>query len=147
MHICVHLIHSEMRIVLDTNVLLMALPRRSPYHCCFEGIVRGDFKLLISNEILSEYLEIIGQKTNRLVADQLGQFFTFSPYVERVVIYYRWQLIYNDPDDNKFVDTAIAGNADYLISNDRHFRLLQKVDFPPIRLLNAEEWVAHCEER
>ncbi|WP_460958439.1 PIN domain-containing protein [Spirosoma litoris] len=46
--------------------------------------------------------------------------------------YYKWFLISSDVDDNKFVDCAIACGADYIITEDRHFREIDEVDFPKV---------------
>jgi len=43
--------------------------------------------------------------------------------------------------DNKFVDCAIAGNVDYLVSNDKHFNCLKKIDFPKLNLLSIDEFM------
>lgn len=53
-----------MRIVLDTNVLLISIPSKSKYRPIFDGLLRGDFELAISNEILDEYIEVIEIKSN-----------------------------------------------------------------------------------
>ena len=53
-----------MKIVLDTNVLLISLPTKSKYRPIFDYLINGKFELAISNEIISEYMEIIQQKTN-----------------------------------------------------------------------------------
>lgn len=52
---------------------------------------------------------------------------------------YRWNLITRDPDDNKFVDCAIAGNVRFVVSNDRHFDELKEIDFPKVDILSADE--------
>ena len=54
--------------------------------------------------------------------------------------YFKWQLIQNDPDDNKFVDLSIAGNADYLVTNDRDFNMLKQLDFPKVEVVTLEEF-------
>jgi predicted nucleic acid-binding protein len=59
---------------------------------------------------------------------------------EQITIYYNWQLITADPDDNKFVDCAICANARYLVSNDRHFSVLKKIDFPKVGILTIQEF-------
>lgn len=41
-----------------------------------------------------------------------------------------WQLVENNKDDNKFVDCYIAGQGDYLISNDRHIHQIKTSKFP-----------------
>jgi uncharacterized protein len=38
------------------------------------------------------------------------------------------------------VDCTIAGNVDYLISNDKHFSILKTIDFPKLNLLRLEEF-------
>jgi len=48
-----------MRVVLDTNSLLVSISKKSKYRPIFDGILQGKFTLLITNEILSEYTEII----------------------------------------------------------------------------------------
>ncbi len=53
-------------------------------------------------------------------------------------MYYKWQLITKDPDDNKYVDCAIATNAHYIISDDKHFKVLDIIDFPKIVCLRLE---------
>ncbi len=54
--------------------------------------------------------------------------------------HYKWQLIQQDPDDDKFVDCAIASNADYIVTNDKHFQILKTLEFPEIRTLNIDEF-------
>lgn len=54
--------------------------------------------------------------------------------------FFKWQLMHNDPDDNKFVDMAVAGNADYLITNDRHFDLLTGMEFPKVNVISLDNF-------
>ena len=51
---------------------------------------------------------------------------------ESTEIHYNWRLITIDPDDNKFIDCAVAANADYLVTNDKHFNVLKEIDFPKV---------------
>lgn len=44
-----------MVVVLDTNVLLISIPKRSEYRPILDALIKGEFKLVISNDILSEY--------------------------------------------------------------------------------------------
>ena len=60
--------------------------------------------------------------------------------VQKQEVFYKWNLIEIDKDDNKFIDCAIAGNADYLVSNDKHFNFLKIIDFPKLNLLTIEEF-------
>ena len=127
------------RFVLDTNVLLVSISSRSKYHWIFQALIEGEFELLLSNEILTEYEEIIGEKYNVETARSVVRTLLLLPSVRRVEPVFRWDLIAADPDDNKFVDCAVAANADALVSQDQHFKVLTKVDFPRVRLLSIAE--------
>lgn len=130
-----------MKVVLDTNVLLMSIPKKSPYRQIFDGIIEGDYELVISNEILSEYLEVLERKTNELVAKNIGEFLVNSRNVQKIEIFYRWNLIDEDPDDNKFVDCAIAGNVKFIVSNDAHFRILKDINFPFVDVIQIDDFL------
>lgn len=104
-----------MRIVLDTNVLLTSLHKESKYRPIFDALLQNKFKLIISNEIFHEYIEIIGQKTNKEIAKNVGELLTNLNNVELAPVYYHWLLIKEDPDDNKFIDCAIAGNVKFVV--------------------------------
>lgn len=49
-------------------------------------------------------------------------------------------LITQDPDDNKFIDCAVAGQAEILVSNDKHFKIIKEIDFPAITILKLQEF-------
>jgi predicted nucleic acid-binding protein len=42
-----------------------------------------------------------------------------------------------DADDNKFVDCAVASNADYLVTHDRDFDVLKNVPFPKVKIIDS----------
>ena len=88
-----------------------------------------------------EYEEIIAQKANGNVAQNITKMLVTLSNVEKTEIYYRWNLIKSDKDDNKFVDCAVAGNADYLVSNDIHFNILKTIDFPEVPLVKTEKFL------
>ncbi|MFN0036366.1 MAG: PIN domain-containing protein, partial [Saprospiraceae bacterium] len=83
-----------MRIVLDINVLLVSLPVGRKYRPIFDALKAGAFKLLITNEILTEYEEKIDEKTTPQIAQNVVRLLLNLPNVERISnIYYRWNLI------------------------------------------------------
>lgn len=63
------------------------------------------------------------------------------PNIEHITNYYRWELIEQDYDDNKFVDCAIACNAQYLATNDKHFNVLQGIEFPKVNVITVDEFI------
>jgi putative PIN family toxin of toxin-antitoxin system len=129
-----------MRIVLDTNILLTSLGKSTNNRWIFDLILRGKLILILSNSIVTEYLEIITNKTTYEIASNVINALLNIQSTEIVNIYYKWNLITSDPDDNKFVDAALSGNADYIISNDNHFNLLKSLSFPKISVLNEAEF-------
>ena len=131
-----------MRIVLDTNCLLASLSRKGAYFNVWRGLQEGKYTLCVSNEILEEYEEIIAQKTNPVIASNVVQTLLNAPSVELIDAFFRFELIQKDPDDNKFVDCTIAGNATYVVSNDTHFDILKEIDFPKLILKSLQEFSA-----
>lgn len=131
-----------MKIVLDTNVLLVSLPSHSKYFPIYHALLTKQFDLCVSNEIITEYEEQIGK---RLGIERTEVKFFELLNLENVHFVdptYNWKLIEADLDDNKFVDCAIASNAAYLVTNDAHFNILKNVPFPRIQLLDAAQFMS-----
>jgi len=128
-------------IVLDTNCLLMSLPRISPYHLVWDSFLDGRFILCVSNEIIEEYLEILSAKMGYTIAINVVSTIIASKNTRFITPYYKFGLIKSDNDDNKFVDCAIAANADYIVSEDAHFRVLAKIPFPHVNVLRIKMFV------
>ncbi len=132
--------NSKLRVVLDTNVLLVSISSKSKYHWIFQKLLEFGYELFITNEILTEYEEIISQKYNSAVAKNVVRALLLLPNVYKVDIYYNWNLITDDADDNKFVDCSIAANAHVLVTQDRHFAILKIIEFPKVAVIGVEEF-------
>ncbi|MBY0433599.1 MAG: PIN domain-containing protein [Cyclobacteriaceae bacterium] len=50
------------KLVIDTNALLVSIPRLSAYHWLFQAIIKKQLLLFVTTEILSEYEEVLGNK-------------------------------------------------------------------------------------
>jgi len=88
---------------------------------------------------LLEYQEILQRKYSATTANNFIAALQLLQTVHFTHIYYRWQLL-KDADDNKFADCAIAANADYLVTNDRDFNILKRVNFPKISVITIQEF-------
>ena len=130
-----------MRIVLDTNCLIQSISPRSRYYAVWESLVEGQNTLCVSNEIIMEYLEILQRLTDHDTAETVVKTIINSKFVEFITPYYNFQLITQDPDDNKFVDCAIAANARFIVTNDHHYDILKSLDYPPIDIINLDDFV------
>ena len=128
-----------LNIVIDTNVFLVSLAKHYKLHWIFESLMEGKFNLCVSNEIIVEYEEIVGSRYGLSKTDATLEFLLVLPNVRQITPYFRWNLL-DDKDDNKFVDCAIAGNCDFIVSNDKDFKKLGSINFPNIQVLSAEQF-------
>ena len=129
------------RIVIDTNCLIAILPSKSPYHKVWTDFLEQQLEICVSNEILMEYEEIISEKTSPAFAEAIIKTLINKPNFIRVYPTWRFGYIVTDPDDNKFVDCAICGRAELLVSNDKHFSVLKDIGFPHVRVLRIQDFV------
>ena len=127
-------------IVLDTNCLLQSLSRRSNYYKVWEDFVLGKYTLCISNAIIEEYEEIIASHMSPLAAQIAVEAILRANNVIRVDAHFQFDLIKTDPDDNKFVDCAIVANADYIVTEDKHFNVLKSSPFPQVKIKRLHEF-------
>lgn len=130
----------RLNVVLDTNVLLVSVSSRSKYHWLFRDLLDSKYELSVTTEILGEYEEIIGEKLSSRVAEETIRTLILLPNVRKIQPSYRWHLISEDPDDNKFIDCFVAAGAHVLVTHDRHFNVLRTVDFPQVTLMNIAEF-------
>ena len=130
------------RIVLDTNSLLQILGARSPYHFLFSEFLKEHYVLCISTEILFEYEEILREKASPSAADLFLKVISRSRNVIRKDPFFRLGIIKQDPDDNKFVDCAVAADAEYIVTNDKHFKVLRKISWPRLSVIRLKEFLS-----
>lgn len=128
-----------MKLVIDTNCLLVSIPKLSETRWLFDGLRGGMFEFGITTEILEEYEEVIGGFYSPNLARNVVEMLPNLKNSILITPYYYWDLIVIDRDDNKFVDCAIACQADYIITHDKHFKELQKIAFPKVRCLKMNE--------
>lgn len=129
------------QIVLDTNCLVQIISLHSPYRPVWQAFRDGRYTLCVSNDILTEYNEILERVANAAVAHNIVNAIARSPYTRMIDPQYRFGLIEQDPDDNKFVDCAIIAGADYIVSEDAHFRILADIPFPSVAVIRLDEFI------
>ena len=128
--------------MLDTNCLLISLSRRGAYYTVWKEFFSEKYILCYTNEILSEYEEILSQKMGGDIAGNVIKAIISRKNTVRLDVHFRFNLIQADPDDNKFVDCAIAANASFIVSQDHHFDVLHAIDFPKVELIGIDEFVS-----
>lgn len=130
-----------MNVVLDCNILVVCLTSCSPYHKIYQSLISAKYNLAVTSEILLEYEEIITEKYGKTTAGAFLALLSELPNVKFINTYYQWNLISADADDNKYCDCAIASNAEYLITEDGHFKILKAIDFPKVQTLGIEQFM------
>ena len=137
------------RIVLDTNVLVSAIlvPRSIPARI-LQLILEGELTFVISQDIIDEASRVLqyprlvklmkrnGVTPNELevVIDQLGKIAVMTPGQFTV------DVIKDDPTDNIFLACAVEGEADFIISGDRHLTNLK--EFQGITIVNPATFLS-----
>ena len=131
-----------MRVVLDTNVLIMSISKNSPFHSVWTDFLSGQYTICYTTEILLEYEEILARKVSASFANAILTAIVGAKNTIEIEDYYKMQLITADPDDNKFVDCAFAANARYIVSEDHHYDMLREIDYPRIEVTDIESFMA-----
>ena len=102
--------------------------------------------ICVSNEILEEYIEVIGRNLKPVFADMISNVILNSDNVILVDPTFSFGLITADPDDNKFVDCAIVSNARYIVTQARHFNVLKNISFPHVEVIGIDDFLEELKE-
>ncbi|GHT42641.1 PIN domain-containing protein [Bacteroidia bacterium] len=127
-----------MKIVLDTNCLLPSIFSKSPYHWVWEAFCEARYTLCCSTDIIQEYEELLTHFYSVEISESVISTILNAANLEQVTPYYKWNLIADDADDNKFVDCALNAGVDYIVTNDKHFNILKFIDFPQVKVVDIE---------
>lgn len=133
-----------MRVVLDTNVLINGVQDQNSYafriiDACFQGKIIP----LISRKIEQENKLLIRKTVlDQEYQERLEDYFRRA---ETVKIKSHLNEIPDDPEDNKFLEAAYDGQADYIVTADRH--LLDVSPYAGVDILTPQEfWQRHAED-
>lgn len=128
------------RVVLDTNVVIASISHRSPFHAVWQSFLKGKYELCVTSDILVEYAEVIERRYSIIDAELILEQMLLRPNLIQSIRYFEWNVIENDPDDNKFFDCAVAANADFIVSEDKHFNILTQVSFPSVSAIKVAQF-------
>ena len=129
------------RIVLDTNCLISSLPKKGKYYQVWQDFFANKYILCYTNEILTEYEEILTQKLGQTIAQNIIKAIIARPNTLKFDPHFQFQLITQDVDDNKFVDCAIVANAQYIVTEDKHYNVLETIDFPKVNVIDLDTFL------
>ena len=105
-------------------------------------MLNGDTSLCVNTEILIEYEEILAAKTTKEIAHNVVEAIARLHTTHFQETYIHFCLIEQDVDYNKFVDCAVAYDAEYIVTNDAHFNVLKQIDWPKLAILTIQEFAS-----
>jgi putative PIN family toxin of toxin-antitoxin system len=135
-----------MKIVLDTNVLLQIISSRSMHHWIWEALKKEQLVLCLTTDIILEYEEILIRKRHAELAQLILEILLLMPNIVRVEKYFSFGLPTRDPDDQKFLDCAIACGASYLVTEDNHFNEVKNKDLFEVKIVSPSEFLSVCKD-
>lgn len=128
-----------MRVVLDTNIFISSM-LGGRLRIIVDQWKTGKFKLVVSEAIAREYLDVLNRPKFKIqpieivtVTEFLLQNAEFVTPRDKIIV------IVADPTDNKFLEAAVAGKVDYIVSGDNH--LLELDSFREIPVIKAADFV------
>lgn len=128
-----------MRVVLDTNIFISAI-LGGRLGIIIDEWRAGKFKLIITDEIAREYLDVINRPKFKIpqieiltVTEYLLHNAEFVTPLEEILV------IVADATDNKFLEAAVAGNVNFIVSGDNH--VLELGSFRGIPIILAKEFI------
>lgn len=134
-----------MRVVLDTNTVISGLFWYGNPRHILDLARSGDITLCTSQALLNELLDVLSRPkfAARLALVGATPQEVIDGYrilAEVVEVTSVEQLVADDPDDNEVLACALAANASYIVSGDRH--LLDLGAYSHIQLVNAAQFLA-----
>jgi putative PIN family toxin of toxin-antitoxin system len=129
-----------LKIVLDTNVFISGVFFKGPPQKILTAWRDGRIKILISEEIIEEY-----RRVGELLSKQFPGI-EYGPIVQLLAINARFvqpkklsAQVCADPDDDKFLECAISGNSNFIVSGDKH--LLKVSGHKGIEIISPRNFV------
>ena len=123
-----------MRVCFDTNCFIRLFSRAPAYDVIRRALTRGRLTMLVSTEILLEYREVVEQRARFVTWTKFESVLEMLKRFEAVVEvtpHFRFSAVTGDPDDNKFADCAIAGDAKFIVTYDADFRSVPELGYRP----------------
>jgi uncharacterized protein len=129
-----------MKIVLDTNVFISGIFFSGPPFQILRAWKNKRLQIILSQDILIEYQRVAESLTLKYPSIDI------LPIIELVTVHGQFVdtknidiTVCEDPDDNKFIECAIASNTKIIVSGDKH--LLKIKEFKGIKVYKPREFV------
>lgn len=134
----------EVKVVLDTNVYISAVLFGRKLEEIRRLSQEGKIELLVSEAIIAEVAEVLRRKFNweswqiSQVIDEIRETTTL------VIPNQTLSVIEKDEDDNRILECAVEGKAQYIISGDKS-HLLPLKEYQGIKILSPDQFLREME--
>ena len=134
-----------MRVVLDANVVISALiTPQGAMAQVLDFWKQGVYELVLSPEVLDEIARVAHypriQERYRLDDAQIDEFIRLlGEEATLIQPSFRVQTVVEDPDDDRYVECAVAAGADLIVTGDAH--LLKLGDYQGIRMTKPGDFL------
>ena len=129
-----------MRVVLDTNVFLSGIHWAGTSSKVLSAWFLNKFTLVSSMEINRELFTQLRDFKIRMETEEIHYWESLVPKKSELVVpNKKIEIVKDDPDDNKFIETALEGKAEYIVTQDKH--LLKIKEFKGIKIITPEEFI------
>jgi uncharacterized protein len=129
-----------MKVILDTNVLISGISFSGPPYEILNAWKLSRLQIVLTKEILEEYQRVAESLTGKIPTIDI------LPIIELLTIHSLFVdaddvclSVCDDPDDDKFIECALASNTKMIVSGDKH--LLSVTGYQGITVLKPREFV------
>jgi putative PIN family toxin of toxin-antitoxin system len=134
---------SGRRVVLNTNVFLSAFTFGGKPEALFEMARAGSIQLVVSTPILAELASILSSKFAWADEDIREALMVVGRHADLVKPGMRLRVL-DDDADNRVLECAVEGHAEWIVSGDRH--LLNLREFRGIRIVRVSDFLTEWRE-
>lgn len=131
-----------MKIVLDTNVFISGIFFGGPPSKILKLWRQSHIRIILTKEILQEYQRVgeeLSAKYTQINIEPIIDLFTiFGEFIETKGFS---ENICIDPDDNKFIECAVASQSKIIVSGDKH--LLDISGYKGIEVIKPRRFIDH----
>ena len=131
----------EIRVVLDTNVLVSALLFKGPPSHLVSLWRERRIVLLLSKDVFIEYLRVLACPKFKLSGAEIKALVDeyVLPFAEMVTVAEAPVVIREDPADDNFLALAAVGRARYIVSGDKHLLALR--EYCRVKIVTPREFL------
>jgi len=116
-----------LRIVLDTNILVSAIIAKGKPRDLLRLAIQRRYLLIKSKETIEEFVEVLQRPKFKMTRNEVVKAKNALAKTGKTIkVTSKRRVVKEDPDDDIFINTALDGNADYIVSGDPHLLGLSK---------------------